>query len=156
MKKVFQTVVGNGSNDSEHGNCMQATVASLLDMELEAVPNFISFDSGNGEANIKMWDFFLENGYDPSAFGTFDTPIEKYREVCELDGGIGGYFYASVKSQTFDGTSHAVVIDSSLNIVHDPNPNGKCLGMELDNSNLNYILTFGDWYIDLDGNLIKS
>lgn len=153
MKKVFQTVVGNGIK--ERGNCMQAVVASLMGVELEEVPNFISFDAGNGEANARMWEFFMKNGYDPSAFGTFDTPMEKYKEACDFDGGINGYFYASVKSQTFDETSHAVVINSNLEIVHDPNPNSKCLGMELNSDNLNYILTFGDWHIDFDGKFIK-
>lgn len=155
MKKVFQTVVGNGDN-GEHGNCMQAVVASLFSLELEDVPNFISFDTGNGEANIKMWEFFMEKGFHPSAFGTYDTPIEKYKEVCQFDEGINGYFYASVKSQTFEDTSHAVIVDSNLEIVHDPNPNSKCLGMELNSGNLNYILTFGDWYIDLEDNFVMN
>lgn len=117
MKKVFQTI-----ESGERGNCMQAVVASLFDLELKDVPNFIYFDSGNGEANDKMWDFFMSKGFNPSSFGTFDTPIDKYREACKFDGGINGYFYASVKSQTFDTVSHAVVINSSLEIVHDPNP----------------------------------
>ena len=43
MKKNFQTVVNKGN-----GNCMQAAIASLLDLELEDVPNFISYPSGSG------------------------------------------------------------------------------------------------------------
>jgi hypothetical protein len=157
MKKVFQTIVGNGSESHERGNCMQAAIASLFELELEDVPNFIILETGKGEANLSMWQFIMDKtGIFATVFGTFDTPIEKYKEICKFDGGIGGYFYASVKSQTFEGTSHAIIVDSNMNVVHDPNPNGKCLGMELDNSNLNYIITFGDWYIDLDGNLVKS
>lgn len=40
MKKVFQTIV-----DKDHGNCMQAVVASLFELELDDVPNFIEMES---------------------------------------------------------------------------------------------------------------
>lgn len=157
MKKVFQTVVGNGAKTSERGNCMQAAIASLFDLELEEVPNFISLDTGKGEANLAMWQFIMDRtGVFPHIFGTFDTPIERYKEACEFDGGINGYFYASVKSQTFEHTSHAVIVDSNLEVVHDPNPNGKCLGLKLDNSVLQYIITFGEWRIGFDGEFIKD
>lgn len=147
MKKVFQTVVGDGNN-GVRGNCMQAAIASLLELELSEVPNFISFDTGNGESNTKMWEFLMNRGYSPSAFGTYDMPIDRYRDVCRMDDGVNGFFYASVKSMTFKESSHAVIIDSNLSIVHDPNPNGRCLGMELDSSNLNYILVLSDyWYV---------
>jgi len=38
MRPVFQTVVGNGL-----GNCHQAVVASLFELELDMVPNFIKY-----------------------------------------------------------------------------------------------------------------
>lgn len=60
MKNVFQTVVGNGVKTSERGNCMQAAIASLFDLELYEVPNFIELDNGNGEANLAMWQFIMD------------------------------------------------------------------------------------------------
>lgn len=155
MTKVFQTLVGDGTNDSPLGNCMQATVASLLDLPLEEVPNFITSDTGNGEANIMMYQFFTDKGFYPTAFGTFDTPIELYKKICEVDGGIGGFFYASIKSQTFEGSTHAVVLNANMEVVHDPNPNGKSLGVDV-SEHINYIITFGEgWYIDIDGSIFQ-
>ena len=43
-----------------------------------------------------------------------------------------GFFYAIVPSQTFQDVFHAVVIDTDLNIVHDPNPNGSALKLTPD------------------------
>jgi hypothetical protein len=37
MKPVFQTRYGEG-----RGNCFQAALASILDLELEEVPDFVS------------------------------------------------------------------------------------------------------------------
>jgi hypothetical protein len=51
-------------------------------------------------------------------------------EMTNTDDGVDGYFYAVVKSKTFDNGLHAVVVDKNLNIVHDPNPNGRCLCLE--------------------------
>lgn len=156
MTKVFQTKIGNGKNGTPSGNCMQAVVASLFDLKLDDVPNFRELDKGNGEGNLRMFQFFEERGYEPTVFGTYNTTLDAYKKVCLADGGIGGYFYASVKSQTFENGFHAVVVDSNMQVVHDPNPNGKCLGIKLEGS-LNYIITFGSgWYIDKNDNIIEN
>lgn len=141
MKRVYQTIVGNGQNGTPRGNCMQATVASLLELELEDVPNFIELDKGNGEGNVAMWNFFMSKGYDPSAFGCFDTKIEEYLEEMQSDGGIDGYFYASINSPSFEGTTHAVIVNKRMIVVHDPNPNEKALGLDASKI-INYIITF--------------
>jgi hypothetical protein len=68
----------------------------------------------------------------------FDAcPINKSRHetteflqrVVKFDGGYNGYFYASVPSQTFSDVTHAVIVDTDLNIVHDPNPNQLALNL---------------------------
>ena len=52
MKKVYQTIVDKGL-----GNCMQAVIASLLDLELIEVPNFITF----GRKWYAAFNLFLES-----------------------------------------------------------------------------------------------
>jgi hypothetical protein len=153
MKKVYQTIV-----DKDHGNCMQAVVASLFNLNLEDVPNFIEYDdwwSGTVE-------FFNDRGYDWNTIWINHhsedelepiMPIELVKECLKADGGVNGYWYAFLPSATFPypGT-HAVIVDAECNVIHDPNPNEKCLGFD-------YTKIIGvhtvkhDWYID-DGKLV--
>lgn len=115
MKKIYQTVI-----DRNHGNCMQAVVASLFELELDEVPNFIEFGSSwHGELS----HFFSKRGYDICSIykGRHDTNMLK--KIALFDKGINGFFYGTVKSKLFEDLYHAVVIDINLNIAHDPNPN---------------------------------
>lgn len=135
MHKVFQTIV-----DKENGNCMQAAVASLLDMELEEVPHFLELaKEKDTNPNFEEMKFMHKHGYgycvidhkyDSRIGESIKNPIENLKEYLKYDGGVNGYFYASVKSQTFDDIFHAVIIDSDLNIVHDPNPNQLALKLK--------------------------
>jgi len=120
MKKVYQTIVDNKS-----GNCMQAVIASLFELALEEVPPFIEY----GERWYEVFYQFLKGrNYEFAYFnkGKNET-MDFMRKLATFDGGINGYFYGVVASQTFPGGEHAVVIDKDLNIVHDPNPNQKAL-----------------------------
>jgi hypothetical protein len=49
MKAVFQTVI-----DRTHGNCLSAALASLLEIEIEDVPNFEVCD-GDFQARVNEW-----------------------------------------------------------------------------------------------------
>jgi len=120
MKKVYQTIV-----DQKKGNCMQAVIASLFELELEEVPPFIEY----GERWYEVFDQFLKERNCEFAYfnkGKKET-IDFMRKLAAFDGGINGFFYGVVASQTFPDTTHAVVIDKDLNIIHDPNPNQKAL-----------------------------
>lgn len=58
VKKVFQTIVDRGN-----GNCMQAAVASLLNLELSDVPHFIETAKEKGtNPNYEEWKFLNEQG----------------------------------------------------------------------------------------------
>lgn len=121
MKKVYQTLV-----DNKRGNCMQAAVASLLELELEQVPNFIEAGEEWGKIWFGFWkDQGLEDYPVEISKDVHDTTLLK--RVAEFDGGFNGYFYATVPSQTFEDTTHAVIVDKNLKVVHDPNPNQKAL-----------------------------
>lgn len=136
MIKVYQTIVDRG-----HGNCMQAAIASLFDLPLEAVPNFKEFGSDWWR---EMMNFVRSQGYE------FDGTLynyNQYRIINKREGlptakglrsrfhkiksmeGVNGYFYASVYSPKYYNpddkppATHAVIIDKNYNIVHDVNPN---------------------------------
>lgn len=129
MKKVFQTIVDKGK-----GNCMQAVVASLFDLSLEEVPNFIEFDTiQQGNAHYELLKFLKKKKFDYCFINrNAHKDTEMLKKIAKFDGGINGYFYASVPSQTFENGTHAVVIDSDLNIIHDPNPNQLAMNLTPD------------------------
>lgn len=176
MKKVFQTIV-----DAGNGNCMQAVVASLFDLELQEVPHFLEHDNPNG----LLTQFFIDRGYSSCFYENRESTeylwhknnrppitaeneyvyrmIDKndamrtnqptFKEVAAYDGGVNGYFYAVVNSQTFKDTTHAVVCDLDMNIVHDPNPNGAAL--KLKESDILRIMLTKDFYVDFDGQFVN-
>lgn len=129
MTPVFQTII-SGTN----GNCMQAAIASLLDLPLESVPNFKEFGALYFE---KVYKFLWDNGYEyhgsirnPKDFGSWGE--DRMGNIAELSPGLDGFYYAIVYSPAFADfrnfntndsvATHAVIIDSQCNIVHDPNP----------------------------------
>jgi hypothetical protein len=138
MRKIFQTIV-----DKRHGNCMQAAIASLFDLELEEVPNFIEYQNWY----TPLMKFLPEQGYHydgmlhNKSYVMLCTPThECFKELkwhrptmvtkkkLYKEQGVNGLFFASVLSpKYFNYTSgftatHAVLIDKDYNIVHDPNP----------------------------------
>lgn len=146
MKKVFQTIVDKGN-----GNCLQAAVASLFELELKDVPHFL--EAGD-QWYLSLSNFYNSKGYDCCVFGSDKTTVEDFRKAAEHDGGVGGYFEATVKSQTFEDTYHAVVVDTNLNVVHDPNPNSRALILKPED--IICIQTIKeDWYMDEDGNIVE-
>ena len=131
MTKVFQDKFGPAN-----GNCMQAAIASLFDLSLEEVPDFGSF--GN------MWfrsyfNFLKEIGYEyegcchnSKRLGYWgDRTLEDHIKECES---VNGYYYAYVYSPglfdrvqyicnpEYKATTHAIIIDKELNVIHDPHP----------------------------------
>jgi len=119
MKPVFQTIVDKGN-----GNCMQAVIASLFNLELYMVPNFIEF---RNDTFTKLNDFLDDIGFKFYYMRTEEYDVDLIKEVTYFDRGINGYFFGVIKSRTYQDATHAVVIDKDLNIIHDPNPNQKAL-----------------------------
>lgn len=148
MKKVYQTIV-----DKDKGNCMQAAIASLLDLELNDVPNFIEF-AESGEWFRTMYGFLHDNGYRMGSIYKDRHPTEFMIKIAHFDGGVDGYFYATVPSQTFEGVGHAVIVDKDLNIVHDPNPNQ--LAMNLTPNDVQCIVVMHSMVIGKTGKLFKQ
>lgn len=109
MKKVYQTVTKRG-----HGNCLAACVASILELPLTVVPNFITYSNA-------MWmrEFmqFLR-GWDCEFVGCkYGTDVLTYTK------GVDGYYIVNGRS-TFHRENppvyHSVVFKDG-GLVHDPN-----------------------------------
>lgn len=149
MTPIDQTIVSN-----INGNCQQAVIASVLDLPLEEVPHFIEYEEKWG---IVLMDFMAKQGYPYIGWNNperYPFRGNTFADIMKFDGGWNGYFPASVPSQTFEGCTHAVVVDMDLNIVHDPNPNKKALNCKP--SDVIDIITKGGWVMDLDGKLIRE
>jgi hypothetical protein len=124
MKKVYQTIFKKGT-----GNCMQASVASLFEDELNNVPHFMSM----GNMWHKELEKYLESKghreyhylYNPVFWDVDnDHSIERIKQF----NGVDGLFLASISSPKYNpngdinGSTHMVLIDKDYNIVHDPCP----------------------------------
>lgn len=146
MKRVFQSRI-----EKKHGTCMQAAVASLFEMFIDDVPNFIELGEKWYYALVR---FYKDKGYghicEFNPRGRFDL----IRQVLEHDEGINGYWEATVESVNLGKEcTHSVIIDKDMYVVHDPNPN-----------NYGYIYTVEDiisictvkedWHIDVEGNFV--
>ena len=114
MIPIDQTII-----DKEKGNCFSAAVASLLEMPLSKVPNFIDMDDWFEQ----FYNFLNDNGYE--FHGTCFPKTYMLLKECP---NVKGHLIASVPSKTFEGVGHSVIIDMSFDVVHDPNPNKKWQG----------------------------
>jgi hypothetical protein len=94
MSEVTQTDTGPGT-----GNCLQAAVASLLDLPLEEVPHFIL----HSDWEVRFWTFMEDHGY-------------TVRQVLAGPGVTG-----IAVGPTVRGTFHAVVMADG-EVVWDPHP----------------------------------
>lgn len=138
MNPVYQRII-----DPQKGDCFKAVICSLLELDYEAVPNFIELP-GN-EWWTEAVRFFETKGYELGGeilynpkMRFLESPTDSCFLDCEYDGptlsdlketdGIGGYFMASVYSPGFTVANahpsehlHCVICDKDFNIVHDPN-----------------------------------
>lgn len=110
-----------------NGNCLQACVASLLDLELEEVPNFVDHDRGDdgswfSDPEYGMNMFLDKHGYEYMGCGNYNELIQS-----EYGDGVGGYHIGIVNSVNFKGSTHAVVL-KGLDLAHDPSPVSKWNG----------------------------
>lgn len=107
MKPVTQRVISN-----RNGDCHAACIASLLELPIEAMPDFFADDPPSPYKRRTEW--LQARGLQEAYFlvGSFPPPY--------------GYAILSVKSAVFPGLTHAVVWDGEGSewgrIVHNPNP----------------------------------
>ena len=122
MKAVDQTIISG-----TRGDCHRATIASILELELEQVPHFKLF------SDSRWFDVFY---YFMLSMGWGYVGYTKHwwrgkESFLKIEESIGGFFNAGVKSKTLKNKFHSVVIDMRGMVVHDPNPNKKWLGINI-------------------------
>lgn len=102
---------------------MQAVVASLLELELCQVPHFRLFPDS-------IWfNFYYYFMY--AAGWKYVGCSQANNSLLEDGGWINGYFDACVPSKNYPpemGIVHAVIIDETGLVVHDPHPGKKYQG----------------------------
>jgi len=141
VKGVYQTNVSDG----EESNCCAAAVATLFDLALVDVPPLL----GDFEQASNLIRFFHSRGYRHAMFVGQRGKGPTLQECAEYDGGVEGYFYAAVPSKTFKGGSHAVIVDTALKVVWDPNPNQ--LALSTLPEEVTGIWVIGGWFINPAG-----
>lgn len=112
MIPVFQTIV-----DKDNGDCMRACIASLLEFDINQVPNFTLFKPEFQNYIFTTYMYIL--GWNYTGFMKYQT-----NDISELlkEDSINRFFYTSVKSKLYKDRWHAVIMDMNGIIVHDPNP----------------------------------
>lgn len=101
MTPIEQTILSNGDT---HGDCVRACTASMLNMSIENVPNFIIFDKW-----YKKWINFLYK---------HDIKLKKIPFKNNIPTFKNYYF---VSGNTCRKTHHMVIMKDGK-IVHDPHP----------------------------------
>jgi hypothetical protein len=101
---------------AETGDCMRASIASVLEIDLQAVPHLTR------TPKLKwfsvMYYFFIAYEYKYSGMW---YPTQSKRQLKKSDS-INGFFLASVNSRNHEGVTHLVVMDSYWRVAHDPHP----------------------------------
>jgi len=115
MIPVNQTIVS-----VEDGDCTRACLASILDLPIDAVPNFMRF--GAGWFKI-FWALLRALDYEYYGTGWVKSENRPHGHILSKSPNIKGYVIASVPSKTFRDTGHSVVMNLKGLVVHDPNPN---------------------------------
>lgn len=124
MKAVTQTIVNKAEADLP-GDCLRATMASLLNLNILQVPHFMLYSYGDekregfnphGWFNVQWW-FLACFGYDLR--GSWRVEKEDLKDLINFE----GFLECDVPSKSFPGSRHSVIIDLEGKIVHDPNPN---------------------------------
>lgn len=105
MKKVYQTIT-----NAADGNCMEACLASLLEIDISDVPKFSKKEEWYDEcqAFLAKYDLYLL---------CFDFNEPRFDLLL-------GYCIASCSSPNYKDVDHAVILHNGR-VFHDPHRDGK-------------------------------
>lgn len=112
MNPVNQTILHEPS-DGRYGNCMQAVVASALELSIDAVPHFLHDNTQDGALfNRRINEFLRPFNLAYLSFPQFKAAFDSF--------GIRGLVH-EISGPGARGVEHAcVAIDGE--ITHDPHP----------------------------------
>jgi len=107
---------------------MRACIATMLDLEIDAVPNFIRFDSKRRAKTRTGWfevfySFLHALGYEYQGMQWPKNKDRPHGDYLKKSPNINGLVMATVPSRTFKDIGHSVVVNLKGIVVHDPNPN---------------------------------
>jgi hypothetical protein len=109
MALVLQTIFHDPAVPDRMGNCLQAAIASMLDLPLDEVPHFVQIDEDTG-GNINWWTHMVawlrERGW------RVDTRVEP------------GEVYLGGGPSPRGADLHHVAVYRDGELVHDPHPDG--------------------------------
>lgn len=115
MTPVDQTIVA-----IEDGDCTRACLASIIELPIDAVPNFMRFGAGW----FRIFSHFLMSlDYEFLGTGWVKSKDRPCGHILSKSPNIKGYVIASVPSRSFPNSGHSVVMNLKGLVVHDPNPN---------------------------------
>lgn len=104
MKPVFQTRLGN------KGNCFEACIASILELELKEVPDLLAYEE-SGEWVDKLNTWLSKFGLCYIEVIMDDIPLFFKNKSC---------YYIYIGKTTRNDNIHHAAVGYNGNIVHDP------------------------------------
>jgi hypothetical protein len=117
--------------DQQRGNCLTAVVASLLDLPIEAVPNFVQDDVDHGNDDPE-WNWWTRLHRFVRAQGHALHYVRAFPDQTNLSAPEPGEFYAVIGVSPRDPQVHHIVIYRDGVMVHDPHPDGTGLATVTD------------------------
>lgn len=116
MKPVIQTIF-----DGDAGNCLSASIASILELQLDEVPNFAQAHGDEAWQHAEAW--LSQRGMRLLEIGFAD-----YDTYCDTYFANSGEFCIVTGPSTHPDRAHAVVgqvnSDGAIELAHDPIPHG--------------------------------
>jgi hypothetical protein len=108
MIKIDQTILHNDEDDdAPSGNCLQACIASILEMDIDEVPHFVERKSADWFDVMNQW--LIDNAE------CYLLPLNQWMRDFTPHG------YALASGDSPRGIPHSVVVCDGV-VVHDPHP----------------------------------
>jgi len=107
MKRIMQTKLYNKQRN-ERGDCLRASLASLLDLEIT-----------DFEHSTYMNDYVEKL---PALGFGYEGHVKTLEELAECTGVDGNFVAHGMSSR---GVGHAIVVDVLGRLMHDPHPSGE-------------------------------
>ena len=103
------------------GNCFQASVASILELPLDEVPDFCNL-YGDAEWFFKLGEWLTERGMGIISFERPEGDENWEAAVLKYTAQFQSKIYWIGSGPNVNGVAHSVVF-LGIEMVHDPNPN---------------------------------